>query len=109
LAEIWRTEDRLGREVFLTEARRDHILAEHDDLVDRMDAVRTVVEEPDFVTRDADYPRRENHYRWIPRESRYIKVVVEYRPVPPQGTWAGKVITAYFSGKRKRKEALLWP
>jgi hypothetical protein len=39
----------------------------------------------------------------------FLKVVVQYRPVPPQGTWAGEVITAYRGKKRKSREVLLEP
>jgi hypothetical protein len=109
LEEIWRTQDRLGREVVFTTECRGHILDEHDDMADRLDAVRPAIEQPDYVTLDADYPHRENHYRRTPSGRRYIKVVVEYRPVPPQGTWIGKVITAHICRKIKREEALLWP
>ena len=38
-----------------------------------------------------------------------MKVVVNYRPVPPQGTWEGEVITAYHARRPKSKEAQLWP
>lgn len=109
MAELWRTRDRLGREVVFTSEARNHILERHDDMADRLSEIRSVVERPDYVTQDADYPHRENHYRRTPSGRRFIKVVVEYRPVPPQGTWAGAVVTAHISRKPKRKEALLWP
>jgi hypothetical protein len=109
LAEIWRTSDRLGREVICTTDSHNHILGKHDVMADRLDAIRPAIEQPSYITRDADYPHRENYYRRTPSGRRFIKVVVEYRPVPPQGTWTSEVITAYLSRKIKRKEAQLWP
>jgi hypothetical protein len=91
----WRTRDRVGRDIVLTLAGLDHILQEHGDIGDRLDAVRKTIEQPDFVTRDVEYRHRENHYRRTPSKQHWINVVVQYRPVPPQGTWAGEVITAY--------------
>jgi hypothetical protein len=109
LAEIWRTQDRLGREVIFSSEGRDHILERHENMADRLDEVLPTIEQPDYVTQDADYPHRENHYRWTPSGRRFIKVVVEYRPISPQGTWEGEVITAHISRNLKRKEAMLWP
>jgi hypothetical protein len=109
LAEIWRTGDRHAREVVFTTARQDHILDEHDDMAELMDDVRVAIEQPDLVTRDARYARRENHYRRIPSTGGWIKVVVNYRPVPPQGTWEGEIITAYHVPRPVAKEAKQWP
>jgi hypothetical protein len=109
LAEIWRTQDRAGREVVLASAGFDHILHGHDEISDRLDEVRTAIEQPDFVTRDARYHHREIHYRRMASGQGLLKVVVQYRPVPPQGTWVGEVITAYRVRKRKRTEVLLEP
>lgn len=109
MAEVWRTRDRIGREVVLTSLRHDHILAEHDDLAPQMDDARLATEQPDFITRDARYPHRENHYRRTLWSQLLVKVVVNYRPVPPQGTWEGEVITAYRARRPKSKEAQLWP
>jgi hypothetical protein len=109
LATIWRTRDRFGRLVTFTKQGRDHILDRHSDLVARLDELRSIVERPDFVTRDRRFPSRENHYRRERSGSGWIKVVVHYRPVPPQGTWAGEVITAYVLKRRKSKEVQLWP
>jgi hypothetical protein len=109
MEEIWRTSDRRGREVVLTSAYRDHILQEHDEMIDRLDEVRTAVEQPDIVTRDVKYRHRENHYRREPSGQGWLKVVVHYRPVPPQGTWAGEVITADPVKRPNSKEAQLQP
>jgi hypothetical protein len=95
VAEIWRTQDRLERDVVFTSESRDHILDEHDDMADRLDEIQAVVERATVVARDLDYRRRENHYRRMEFGRNWIKVVVQYRPVPPQGTWEGEIITAY--------------
>lgn len=95
MAEIWRTQDRAGREVVLTSAGLDHILQEHDEIADQLDEVQITIEQSDLITRDVEYRHRENHYRRAPSKRNWIKVVVQYRPVPPQGTWEGEVITAY--------------
>lgn len=79
---IWWTQDRLGREVILTTVGRDHIGDRHRQVADRLDEVRSAVEHPDFVT---------------------------YRPVPPQGTWVGEVVTAYRVEERDEQEAQRWP
>jgi hypothetical protein len=109
VAEIWRTRDRAGHEVILASAGLDHILQGHDEIADRLDEVRTTIEQPDFVTRDARYHHRENHYRRMKPGRGLLKVVVQYRPVPPQGTWVGEVITAYRAKKLKSSEVLLEP
>jgi hypothetical protein len=83
---IWEASDRFGRQITLTLQRQEHIFAEHDEMAHHLDLVRVTVEPPDFVTRDRRYPHRENCYRPEPSGSRWIKVVVHYRPVPPQGT-----------------------
>lgn len=109
VAVVWRTRDRLGREVVLTEAGLAHILAKHGDLVGRLDDIRATIEAPDFVNRDARHAYRENHYRRpAPGEPR-IKVVVHYRPLPPQGTWRGEVITAHQARQIGAREEQLWP
>ena len=94
MAEIWRTHDRFGWEVVLTEARRVHILSEHDEFAELMLEVRATVERPDMVLHDRQYAHRENHYRRTPPTHQWMKVVVNYSPVPPQGTWEGTIITA---------------
>src|SRR6188472_1528268 len=94
MAEIWRTRDHAAREVVLTSAGLDHILERHDEIADRLDEIRMSIEQPDFVTRDARSHHRENHYRRVASGQGLLKVV-QYRPVPPQGTWVGEVITAY--------------
>jgi hypothetical protein len=96
--------DHAGREVVLTPARRDHILKRHADMADRLDDVRVAVENPDHVTRDTGYHHRQNHFRRTPSGQGWIKIVVEYRPIPPQGTWADEIITAYRVDQRDIEE-----
>ena len=104
---IWQTSDRSGRTVSLTPAGWTHIVDGHGEMAGREVRVLAAVERPDLVTRDADYPRRECHYRRVsPR--RYLRVVVNYRPVPPD-EWAGEVVTAHYRQDVKRGEHPLWP
>ena len=78
-------------------------------MADRLDDVRAAIEHPDFVAQDVRFHHREAHYRQLASGQGFLKVVVQYRPVPPQGTWAGEVITAYRVKKRKSREVLLEP
>jgi hypothetical protein len=99
----------MGREVIFTSARRDHVLQRHSDMADRLDEVRSAIEQPDLITRDREYARRQVHYRRTPSGRGFIRVVVNYRPVPPQGTWAGEVIIAHRVNERDMEEVQLWP
>jgi len=81
MAAVWRTTERLGREVVLTEARLTHILGQHPELVGRLDEIRLTVETLGEVRRDGEYAPRENHYRRLGPARRMVKVVVHYRPV----------------------------
>lgn len=109
MAEIWRTWDRLNRDVIFESAARDHILAEHDEMADPLQEIPEAIEDPDVVTRDIKYRRRENHYTRPTDEKGAIEVVVSYRPTPPQGAWAGEVITAYPVKRLKAGEERLYP
>ncbi len=109
MAAIWRTRDPLGREIVLNEERRDHILTRHPALAARLDEIRTTVEQPDFITRDRRFGHRENVYRRTTSAPGWIKVVVHFRPIPPQGAWSGEVITAYYVDRRNAAEVTLWP
>jgi hypothetical protein len=88
---------------------RDHILRRHADIADRLDEVRTVVAQADFITQDSDYARREIHYRRTRSGQGWMRVVVNYRPIPPQGTWSGEVITAFRVNQRDVQKVQLWP
>ncbi len=105
----WQTRDRLGREVILTEARLAHIRDGHPDMASRIADARATVDPPERVNRDATRPHREVSYRRTSSGRHWLRVVVHYRPVPPQGTWAGTVITAHFVKAVPTKEAPLWP
>lgn len=106
---IWDTTDRFGRRAKLTQEEWTHIVADHTGWTPTAEEVRQAVEKPTCVTFDADIPNRECFYRDIGRERLQLKVVVHYRPVPPQGTWDGTVVTAYFTRKVKPKEVSRWP
>jgi hypothetical protein len=71
--------------------------------------VRTAREHPPFIARDAIYSRRENCYLRTTYEPGWIKVVVNYRPLPPQGIWIGEIITAYPIRRPEPQETPLWP
>jgi hypothetical protein len=95
--------------VYLSRAKLIHIRARHDEFADRLDDIRSTVERPDFVTRDRLRDHRECFYREETPGEGLIKVVVHYRPIPPQGTWTGEIITAFPVGLYRFKEVKLWP
>jgi len=107
--EIWRTRDRAGRDVVLTSATRDHILRRHAKKADRLAEIRTATEHPDLVARDVKFDRREIYYRRTPSAQGWMRFVVYYGPVPPQGIWAGEVITSYYVDEPNVQEVQLWP
>jgi hypothetical protein len=107
--EIWRTRDHLGRVVVLKPAGLDHVRLRHQEFARRLEEARSVIERPDFVTRDRHRAHRECFYRQELSGKGLIKVVVHYRPIPPQGTWIGEVITAYHTDHRAPKEVRIWP
>jgi hypothetical protein len=109
LAEIWRTHDYRGRVVAYTSKGRDHILQRRPKMAGRLGEMRTAIERPTLVTRDAFYSRRECHYLRTVAEPGWMKVVVTYRPTPPQGTWVGEIITAYPIRRPEPEEMPLWP
>ena len=65
MAEIWRTRDRFGREVILTDLGWAHILVGHPEMAGRESDIRAAVEDADFINWDADRADRENHYRIV--------------------------------------------
>lgn len=99
----------MGREVALTSAAWMHIMAEHGELAGRVADIRAAVESPEIVTRDRIRAHREVHYRRTRSGHHWLRVVVNYGPVPPQGTWAGTVITAHVIREPERKEVRIWP
>lgn len=109
MTEIWRTRDRRERVVVFTSKGRDHIVQRRPQLTGRLDEVRTAIEHPTLIARDAKYPRRENHYLRTVGGPGWIKVVVNYRPIAPQGAWFGEIITAYPVRRPEPEETLLWP
>ena len=78
-------------------------------MVDRLDEVRIAVEQPNFVTRDSGYTRREIYYRRASSGQGWTRVVVNYRPVPPQSTWAGEIITTFRVKRRHLWDVQQWP
>jgi hypothetical protein len=95
LADTWQTRDYRGRDVTFTEASHGHILERHAEMAKHMSYIREAISRPTVITRDLKYPRRECHYGFTSSPPGMIKVVVQYRPVPPQGRWVGEVVTAF--------------
>jgi hypothetical protein len=93
----------------LTERSLAHLRDKHPEELARLHQARAAIERPDLATRPADYPQRVCYYRAIPGSRLRTKVVVHYRPVAPQGTWIGEVITAYRTDHVGRQEMHLWP
>lgn len=105
---IWETTDRFGRRVELTEERWSHIVDQRGGQPPTQDDIRRALEDPIRVTIDATFAHRECFYAEC-APSRMVKVVVHFRPVPPQGTWRGAVVTAYPERKVKPGEVQRWP
>jgi len=85
-----------------------HIAGGHEEMEAYVEDIRRTIENPAQVNRDVDYAQRECHYGPIDAGRRRLKVVVHYRPIPPQGTWVGEVITAYPAREVDPKEEPLW-
>ena len=102
VAELWRTTDRLGREIVLTDSGWLHVLVGHPEMIGCEGDVRAAVGEADFINRDADHAHRENHYRVVAGRV-HLKVCVEYAATPEV------VITAHVSQRIKRRERRRWP
>lgn len=109
MAIVWLTRDHRGREVALTEATATHILERRPAMVGRWDEVKRTVEDPEFVRRDRRISAREVFYRRTAPGRARLRVVVHCRPVPPQGTWRGEVVTAHPAERTAANEEPLWP
>lgn len=103
MADVWRTRDRFGRDVTLTDAGMAHIVRRRPDMVGSQAAIKETVEAPERVMRDALHPDRECHYRRI-SDRRLLKVVIGYG-----AEGHGTVITAYPAPHVKRGEQQRWP
>lgn len=108
MAIIWETVDRLGRPVILTEAGWAHILARHDDMVERRLEIRSAIEFADEIRRDARFARHDVHYAQIRTGPLFIRVVVRYRPDASSGL-IGEVVTAHLTERKKAGEQVRWP
>ena len=109
MATIWRTRDYLGRVVALTEENLRHIRERRPRMVDRLDEVKLTIEQSEFVRRDVAIASREVFYARSTVGRARMRVIVPYRPVPPQGTWRGEVITAHPNQRPRLTEDPLWP
>ena len=98
MAEVLRCADRWGREVVLYEDTwYDKILVDHPEMADGLDAIETVLTNPDRVNFDAMHNTGENFYRYgvlrYSHDSFYLKVVVRFEV--RDGRMRGIVISAY--------------
>jgi hypothetical protein len=104
--------DRFGRNVVLrSDIWYDKILSDHPEMAQSLDAVETVLIDPDRVNSDANHPNGENFYRLgvlqHPFATRYLKVVVRY--FHSGDTLIGEVISVYaVSHYRKPGERFRW-
>jgi hypothetical protein len=108
VAILWKTVDRLGRPVVLTDEGWTHILSRHEDMVAYGRDVRLAVEFADEITIDARYQRRNVHYLRASGGRPPMRVVVNYQP-EARSEWIGVVITAFRSERKKTGERHLWP
>ena len=92
-------------EVILHQSRYiNHILPNHT-LID-VDAIRDVIEDPDFITQDVRSQDVENYYRqevMVEYPEYYVKVCVLFKPAHQ-----GRVITAFVVDWPKPEEELIW-
>lgn len=92
---------------------QDHIVAEHREVAEHVDAVQRAIEQPDLITRDVIYPNGENYYRMdgLPGyPGKYLKVCVGYESIDRSGDLvAGEIVTAYPTRRVKGAEQQLWP
>ena len=116
LATLFSVGDPRGLRVICTDERFfNHILGEsdHSELRGREDLLRSAIEEPFSIYRDADDASREIYYRPselpAPLNRGYLRVVVEFRG-RRRAARIGYVITAYHSSSGPKKgEVILWP
>ncbi len=90
--------------VVLWQARfEQHILTRH--VTATVDAIQRTIEAPDIITRDVDYPERDNYYAlgadtMFPKA--YLKVCVAFK------SDTGRVVTAFPVDRPKPNEEILW-
>lgn len=106
---VWSTLDRLGRSVVLTASGWSHIRDRHGDTIDSAGMVGVAIEQADEIVRDAGYLHREIHMAELGKPELPVRVVVHFRPVPPDGTWVGEVVTAFRGRPLKAGGNRQWP
>ncbi len=106
---IWSTTDRLGRLVVLSDAGWQHIYRRHGDTVEDPEMVKAVIQGAERIVADAVYPHRSIHVAALGNPSLPMRVVVHYRPEPPDGTWIGDVVTAFRGRPPKDGGRTQWP
>ena len=113
MADVLRCTDRWGREIVLTdECWNGHILPDRAILRGLESRLEVVLTDPYRVRRDATNPSRECFYRHrtLPGMPRlFLKVVVEFRPIGPNGVLDGSDITAFPTNHFKTGEQQIWP
>ena len=108
MAVIWETVDRLGRLIALDDAAWTHVVLEYEYMANRVQEVRDALTFADEVVHDKTFAHREIHYRDKGSGSRWLRVVVHYRPRNPAG-WMGEVVTAHIVSHRSPRELPVWP
>jgi hypothetical protein len=85
---VWETTDRQGRRVALTSERWLHILDDHDELANELEAILQAIARP-TLHRSGRMRREEWFYLEGAGPSRYLKVVVHYERD------RGSIVTAF--------------
>ncbi len=96
---VLETDSRLGKRIRLTEVQWDHIAYKHKEIIDQIEKIKQVLEDPDTIYFS---PSEDNYqycklYRETPVTEKYLLLVVKHL------NGEGFVITAFFVSRIKVK------
>lgn len=100
----YNTQDPRGYKIHLYDKTYDkHIKERHVEA--SVECILGVIENPDFIVQDIDYPNRENYYaRGVIEDApnSYLKVCVQF------DSDIRKIVTAFETDRPKLKEQVIW-
>lgn len=70
--------DETGRKIHLSKERWKHIILKHPDLNNKLEEIRQVLENPDFVVPHKFDNSMRNYFRYYKTEKQYLLVSVKY-------------------------------